>query len=122
MTVSVTNWYTAGGKLGDIRDVCEAFQRGDQPEKVDHLTLEQIKEIQATAMAIVTFCAMSLPKRTSSIEFRDYETYRYARSYSQTLARVLLRHDGITAEDVIEQQQWLDGLQQLTPLPRIEYV
>lgn len=121
MTVSITNWHTAGGKLGDIAEVCEAFQRGDQPEKIDHLTLEQIKEVYQTATAIVDFCAASLRKRTAPVEFRDHETYRYAQSYAKTLSRVLLRHNGLTAEDMIGLQQWLDRLPSL-PTIRIEYV
>lgn len=121
MTVSITNWHTAGGKLGDIREACEAFQRGDQPEKIEHLTLEQIKELYRTATAIVDFCAASLPRRTAPVEFRDHETYRYARSYAKTLSLVLLRHEDLTPEDMIELQQWLDRLPSL-PTIRIEYV
>ena len=121
MTVSITNWHTAGGKLGDIREACEAFQRGDQPEKIDHLSLEEIKQLQQTVMAIVDFCAASLRKRTAPVEFRDHETYRYARSYSQTLARILLRHEDLTADDMIGQQRWLDRLPTL-PTIRVQYV
>lgn len=121
MTVSINNWYTAGGKLGEIQERCEAFQRGDQPEKIDHLTVDEIKEIHATAVTIVEFCVASLEKRATQLEFRDHETYRYARSYAKTLARVLLHRDDISRRDRRMLEKWLKREPTLPPI-RIIYV
>lgn len=108
MTVSITNWYTAGARLNEIREACEAFQRGDQPEKIDHLTKKEVTELYWTAEAIVTFCAASLGKRNQrDLEFRDHETYRYARSYAKTIARVLLNRGDVGPGDRRRLEKWL---------------
>ena len=106
---SITNWHTAGAKLEQIRDVCEAFVRGDQPEKIDHLTVDEIKEHFETARAIVEFCMASMAKRTTGLEFRDHETYRYARTYARNLAHVLLRHKSSDPRDLWAYEEWLEG-------------
>ena len=118
MTVSITNWYTAGAQQNKIREACEAFQRGDQPEKIDHLTKKEVKDLFQTAEAIVAFCAASLGRRSQSqLEFRDHETYRYARSYGKTVARVLLRREDVGPRDRRRLEKWLAAE---PDLPRIQ--
>ena len=122
MTVSITNWYTAGAQLNKIREACEAFQRGDQPEKIDHFAMKEIKELFLSAEAIVAFCAASLGKRSQSqLEFRDHETYRYARSYGKTMARVLLHRGDVGPGDRRRLEKWLATERDL-PSIRIAYV
>ena len=122
MTVSITNWYTAGAQLNKIREACEAFQRGDQPEKIDHFAKKEIKELFLSAEAIVAFCAASLGKRSQSqLEFRDHETYRYARSYGKTMARVLLHRGDVGPGDRRRLEKWLAAERDL-PSIRIAYV
>lgn len=117
MTVSITNWYTAGARLNEIREECEAFQRGDQPEKIDHLTKKEIMELFRTAEAIVAFCAASLGKRSHhQLEFRDHETYRYARSYGKTMARVLLHRQDIATGNRRKLEKWLTTERDLPPI------
>lgn len=122
MTVSITNWYTAGARLNEIREACEAFQRGDQPEKIDHLTAKEIKELFLSAEAIVAFCAASLGRRSQSqLEFRDHETYRYARSYGKTVARLLLHREDVGTRDRQKLEKWLAAEPNL-PSIQISYV
>ena len=108
MAPSITNWYKAGAKLGEIRESCEAFIRGDQPEKIDHLTVDEIKELFDTARAIVEFCVTSLEVR-KLVEFRDRETYYYARTYARNLAHVLMRHESTDPRDLWSYEEWLEG-------------
>lgn len=109
MAPSITNWHTAGATLERIRETCEAFIRGDQPEKIDHLTVDEIKEYFEAARSIVEFCTASMAKRTSALEFRDHETYRYARTYAKNLAYVLLRHESSDPRDLWAYEEWLEG-------------
>jgi hypothetical protein len=106
---SITNWHVAGATVEQIRVTCEAFIRGDQPEKIDHLTVDEIKELFETAKAVVTFCVASLGARRTPVEFRDHETYRYARSYAKNLAHVLLLHQDTDPADRHTYEEWLES-------------
>ena len=120
MVPSITNWYTAGAKLDEMRESCEAFIRGDQPEKIDHLTVDEIKELFDTARAIVEFCVASLEVRRT-VEFRDHETYRYARAYARNLAHVLMCHEATDPRDLWSYEEWLEG-EPDRPTIQIQYV
>ena len=121
MGPSITNWYTAGGRLAKIQDVCEAFVDGDQPDKIEHLALEDIQAFFDELCAIVTFGASALESGVSHIEFRHYEIYNYAKRYSRTMAKVLLHHDDIEAEYRKRLEEWLDILPSL-PQVNVQYV
>lgn len=125
MTVSVCTWYEAGAQLQEIREQCEAIIRGDQPEKIEHLRLSEIKELFDKAAAIVTFCVASLEKRAGSdvdaLKHRDYETYRYARQYARSLAHYLLHRRGLARRTDRLLEAWLDA-ESNRPSIRIEYV
>lgn len=122
MTVSITNWHAARAKVAEIREVCEAFQRGDQPDKT-RLTSEQIKDLYLTTRALVAFCGASFEKRrgSGSISFAESETYMYAKSYSRTMTQQLLRKGVITLAEATEAREWLQILPTL-PSVRMEYV
>ena len=109
MAPSVCTWYEAGIRLGEIRESCEAFVRGDQPEKIDHLTVDEIKELFETARAIVEFCVTSMERRTAPLKFRDYNTYTYARTYARNLAHVLQRHKNTDPRDLWAYEEWLES-------------
>lgn len=118
---SITNWHAAGATLKQIQEVCEAFIRGDQPEKVDHLTVDEVKEHFDTACAIVEFCMASIAKRTTGLEFRDHETYRYARTYAKNLAYILLRHKSTDPRDLWVYEEWLEG-EPDRPIITVQYI
>lgn len=109
MALSVCNWYEAGALLRKIRETCDAFIRGDQPEKTDHLEVDDIKELFDVASGIVEFCIASIARRASGLEFRDRETYHYARTYARNLASVLLHHEGSDPRDHFIYEEWLEG-------------
>lgn len=122
MTDSISNWYAAGGKLREIQEICEAFQRGDQPEKTERLTTEEVVEITETALSIVEFCVESMSGGSvTSLQFRDYETYRYARQYGRTMARAVLRDDDAPIATKEKMEEWLDREPSFPPI-HIAYV
>lgn len=121
MELSVDNWHTAGARLRHIQESCEAFIRGDQPEKIDHLTVDEIKELFDTARAIVEFCIASFEKLNRPLEFRDHETYRHARAYARNLANVLLRHKSSDPRDLWAYEEWLEG-EPDRPTIQVQYI
>lgn len=121
MAPVINNWYAAGGKLDAIRDTCEAFVRGDQPEKINHLTVSEIKELQATAAAIVMFCVASIEKRDAPLEHRKVDTYSYAKTYARNLAHTLLNRDDIRESDQRMLEAWLKNEANL-PQIHLSYV
>lgn len=122
MVPPITNWYTAGAKLSEISEISIAFQRGDQPEKVDHLTVEQVLEVFDTASAIVTFALASMgSQRPRRLDPRDAETYGMARKYARTMATILLRRRDVAQSRRRLLQSWLEA-ESHRPSIRYEYV
>ncbi len=121
MEHSISNWYAAGGKLAQIRESCEAFQRGDQPVKIDHLSLQEVMDLYYASKAIVEFCVASFERYSKPHEFKHYQTYQYARSYSRTMAHVLLLKFGLGEIDHESLRDWLVHEQTL-PTLNVQYV
>ncbi|HAC56262.1 TPA: hypothetical protein DCF80_02070 [Candidatus Saccharibacteria bacterium] len=92
MTVpTVHNWFSAGAQIKDLCEVSEAFIRGDQPEKTEHLTLDDITKLHERAMAVLDFCVRVMPRK-HSFEITEIETYVSARQFARNLTHQLLHH------------------------------
>lgn len=94
---TVNNWHAAGARLRDLEEVCEAFIRGDQPEKTERLGLADIARLYTQVAEVLEFCLASM-QAGYRLTPGDGSVYVHAMQYRRSLGRVLQHHPDITSD------------------------
>lgn len=114
---TVVTWYEAGAEIKRVQDLCEAFIRGDQQEKIEHLSLEEVQELRSRVCAVLNFCVTATTRGVRrELPYRDYDTFTKARQYTRNLTNVLLLRDDLDTETHAGLENWVQP-----DLPEVQY-